>query len=110
MNVFITGLNQLCDVDIDECLDETNCNATDDDGFPTERCINTAGSFHCVCENGYTGDPEGNTLNWKDGVMKYGCYDADDCEFSPCQNGGTCTDFGVLSLGCECVARSSRFL
>lgn len=37
-------------VDIDECTEDIhNCH---DDGI----CINTNGSFYCLCQEGYTGD------------------------------------------------------
>ena len=36
--------------DIDECVEDIdNCN-------DNARCINTPGSFRCVCEEGFTGD------------------------------------------------------
>merc|ERR1719272_464882 len=31
------------------------------------------------------------------------CWDADDCEFSPCQHGGTCEDCGTLCLIYDCI-------
>jgi hypothetical protein len=54
-------------------------------------CENTDGSYSCTCNDGWTGD----------GIT---CIDADDCEFSPCANGGTCSDLGTLKFNCECVA------
>ena len=35
--------------DVNECLNETICNNH-------AECINTKGSYTCVCEFGYTGD------------------------------------------------------
>jgi len=76
--------DHLCDADDDECtLERDNCHA---DAY----CDNNPGSFECFCNNGWTGD----------GVF---CIDADDCEFSPCQNGGTCHDCGTLCLICDCI-------
>jgi hypothetical protein len=79
---------ELCGQDINECeiFADTAC--------PVEfsYCHNTPGSWECRCELGYTGDPNEH------------CYDADDCEFSPCANGGTCTDCGTLCAICQCVA------
>lgn len=40
----------LCSTDIDECQMKTdNCHIM-------AQCINTDGSFMCICENGYSGD------------------------------------------------------
>lgn len=36
--------------DIDECLEMT------DDCHKNAKCVNTEGSFECVCKPGYTGD------------------------------------------------------
>ncbi|WP_441292513.1 FG-GAP-like repeat-containing protein [Sorangium sp. KYC3313] len=69
--------------DVDECAAATaNCdvNAT---------CTNTAGSFTCACNVGYSGD--GAT-----------CTEIDECASNPCQNDGTCTD-GLNSYTCECL-------
>jgi hypothetical protein len=84
-----------CDEDLDEC-DAANC--AQNDGSACEAhmchedatCYNNPGSWECKCNNGWTGD--GNT-----------CIDADDCEPSPCANGGTCTDLGTLKYNCDCV-------
>ena len=79
-----------CEIDIDECLEyEEEALGCDINAY----CYNTPGSWQCLCNNGWTGD----------GHVEGGCYDADDCEFSPCQHGGTCTDCGTLCLICDCI-------
>lgn len=40
----------ICYADIDECANETLCGSH---GF----CDNTVGSFHCLCDRGYTNSP-----------------------------------------------------
>jgi len=79
-----------CEIDINECeeLEEAalQCDVN-------AYCHNTPGSWTCLCNNGWTGD----------GNLDGGCYDADDCEFSPCQHGGTCTDCGTLCYICDCI-------
>ena len=55
---------------------------------PNAKCINTAGSFECICKDGYTGN--GST-----------CTDACDCCSNPCKNGGTCIEQGNGFM-CKC--------
>ncbi|KAF6016957.1 Ndg [Bugula neritina] len=44
-------MQTLCtNVDINECTEQTDNCATN------AECINTDGSFHCKCKDGYTGD------------------------------------------------------
>ena len=82
--------DQNCETDRDECEIwenlEQHCDAN-------AHCHNIPGSWMCLCNNGWTGD----------GHIEGGCYDADDCEFSPCQHGGTCTDCGTLCYICDCI-------
>ena len=40
--------------DIDECEDTDNC---------FQNCINTIGSYQCLCDHGYLLDPDGLTCN-----------------------------------------------
>jgi len=68
----------------DECTEGThNCdeNAT---------CVDRPLGFTCECNEGFSGD----------GVT---CTDIDECDPSPCSNGGTCTDTGVNSFSCDCT-------
>ncbi|CAH1259110.1 VWDE [Branchiostoma lanceolatum] len=59
---------QMCDVDVDECLDSP-C----DHGV----CNNTVGGFHCDCEQYYTGPL---------------CDQETPCFSNPCPDNGTCAD------------------
>nr|XP_061843466.1 protein jagged-2-like isoform X1 [Nerophis lumbriciformis]XP_061843467.1 protein jagged-2-like isoform X1 [Nerophis lumbriciformis] len=57
---------------------------------PRGRCISLpAGNFSCSCQPGFTGTYCHQNIN--------------DCESSPCHNGGTCID-GVNSFRCFCPA------
>nr|XP_034964450.1 latent-transforming growth factor beta-binding protein 2 [Zootoca vivipara] len=49
-------------IDIDECANETLCGTH---GF----CVNTEGSFHCLCDRGYENSPSG-----------LDCIDVNECE------------------------------
>ena len=44
--------------------------------------------YACVCPEGYTGTQCGTEI--------------DECESSPCQNGGTCTDM-LRGYDCQCT-------
>jgi len=89
-----TGEN--CERDENECVDSelgeriatlpAVCRAAE-----SSTCTNTDGSYECRCNLGWTGD--GMT-----------CVDADDCEFDPCNHGGTCNDCGTLCFVCDCVS------
>jgi hypothetical protein len=76
--------NANCDIDENEC--ENGVEDCHENAF----CTNTDGSWACTCNDCYTGDG------------RY-CFDADDCEFSPCANGGTCTDVGSCAFECDCL-------
>ena len=67
--------------DIDECaVNADNCDRN-------AACINTDGSFICVCDDGYSG---------------FNCEtDDDECQSAPCMNGGVCTD-RIASFDCTC--------
>lgn len=45
-----------CTDDADECQNLTLCSAEG------QRCINTHGSFHCGCQDGWTLNSEGNCI------------------------------------------------
>lgn len=96
----------LCGTDVDECADETmnTCDVNAD-------CVNTAGSFECVCHLGWemtnVADP---TPQYDDDdnliipAFEYKCTDINDCQdIAPCAHGGTCQDCGTLCFTCECV-------
>jgi len=87
-----------CEEDEDECNDsmaggeeqKTKTPLAPCNNVPSATCVNTAGSYGCRCNLGWTGD----------GLV---CVDANDCEFSPCSHGGTCVDCGTLCFSCNCV-------
>ncbi|XP_066274128.1 latent-transforming growth factor beta-binding protein 1-like [Branchiostoma lanceolatum] len=76
-----------CDCrDINECLDDTLNNCDLDNG----SCVNTQGSFHCECDDGYNIQADGRT-----------CQDIDECaDNSTCVN-GACTN-SIGSYNCTC--------
>jgi len=87
--------------DIDECaVNADNCDRN-------AACINTAGSFTCVCNDGYTGDGTlccdigyESTTN-ADGVAV--CTDIDGCGGVDCGAGATCTDIAAPGAGYTCT-------
>ena len=56
--------------------------------FIQGECINTAGSYKCICPEDYTGQNCGTKINF--------------CNKGPCKNGGKCLD-GVLDFTCNCT-------
>ena len=52
------------------CVDVDECSADDICGRGA-KCVNSAGSFDCVCPSGYSGDPKSQ------------CLDVDECSVSP---------------------------
>ncbi|XP_078604710.1 uncharacterized protein LOC144878218 [Branchiostoma floridae x Branchiostoma japonicum] len=68
-----------CDCrDVNECLNDTLNNCDLDNGG---SCVNTQGSFHCACDDGYNLQADGRT-----------CQDIDECaDGSACVN-GRCTN------------------
>ncbi len=77
------GNGQVCD-DVDECKSNN--------GGCAQTCTNSAGSFACSCNAGYTLAADGKA-----------CTNNNDCAPNPCQNGGSCAD-GVNSYTCTCAA------
>eukprot|EP00058_Branchiostoma_floridae_P024469 XP_002609959.1 hypothetical protein BRAFLDRAFT_85915 [Branchiostoma floridae] len=74
-------------VHIDECLDDALNNCDLDNGG---SCVNTQGSFHCACDDGYNLQADRRT-----------CQDIDECvDNSTCVN-GVCTN-SVGSYNCTC--------
>ncbi|CAH1254682.1 FBN2 [Branchiostoma lanceolatum] len=74
--------------DINECLDDTLNNCDLDNGG---SCVNTQGSFHCTCDDGYNIQADGRT-----------CLDIDECadNSTSCVN-GLCTNT-IGSYNCTC--------
>lgn len=56
--------------DINECLEQTGLCG------PLGTCLNTHGSFRCMCPRGYQVDPSGTM-----------CIDSDDCLDGSCDVG-----------------------
>lgn len=82
-----TGLTgDRCQIDVDECIPEQ------DDQPPichhNGACVNTFGSYHCECADGYEGP--------------FCDLNTDDCTPNPCYHGGTCLD-GVGEFHCSCT-------
>ena len=68
-----------CDEDVDECQDATRCKNGG-------TCLNTPGSYSCVCAPGFTGNTCSNDIN--------------ECASHPCFE-GECRD-EVNHFKCEC--------
>ncbi|KAI8497140.1 Sushi, von Willebrand factor type A, EGF and pentraxin [Branchiostoma belcheri] len=91
--------------DVNECLNNVNCEGKTQEecailsrggkGYnicsPEADCINTVGSYHCQCKDGYAGD----------GVH---CADIDECaqQEYPCHNHATCINMPG-GFSCTCV-------
>uniref|UniRef100_A0A1I8JRW5 EGF-like domain-containing protein n=1 Tax=Macrostomum lignano TaxID=282301 RepID=A0A1I8JRW5_9PLAT len=102
----------LCLDDIDECQAAGRC---DSDG--TQRCLNTVGSFKCVCKPGFVGEHCDRRADrcasvvclnggWCDpGRRLFDGFDCfrprDNCFPSPCLNGGQCRTL-VDAYVCTC--------
>ncbi|KAI8515705.1 hypothetical protein Bbelb_065180 [Branchiostoma belcheri] len=67
--------------DINECARSN--------GGCSHMCVNTAGSFHCSCPDGYQ-------LS-----MPTRCVRVDECDSNPCNNGGACQDL-TDGYRCDC--------
>jgi len=84
-----------CEVDVDECQGEHGCD-------PNSDCVNTAGSYECICHLGWYMATIGGTRGSETAQV---CKDIDDCaDTQPCAHGGTCIDCGTLCFTCTCVA------
>ncbi|CAH1253081.1 VWDE [Branchiostoma lanceolatum] len=73
----------------DECIDVDECALGLDEC--THSCTNTNGSYTCMCPAGYELNSDGRT-----------CNDNNECDSSPCRNGGECQD-GVNHYICSCA-------
>ncbi|PAA59296.1 hypothetical protein BOX15_Mlig029643g1 [Macrostomum lignano] len=104
--------------DIDECQAAGRC---DSDG--TQRCLNTVGSFKCVCKPGFVGehcdrradrcasvvclnggwcDPADGSCRCQPEFDGFDCFrPRDNCFPSPCLNGGQCRTL-VDAYVCTC--------
>uniref|UniRef100_A0A671W3K1 Fibrillin-1 n=1 Tax=Sparus aurata TaxID=8175 RepID=A0A671W3K1_SPAAU len=81
-SVYFTTLGQFSLSDRNECIENAGvCNPG--------QCIDTLGSYRCICPNGYK--------TTRDQSM---CVDVDECERQPCGN-GTCKNT-VGSYNCLC--------
>ncbi|XP_035658108.1 von Willebrand factor D and EGF domain-containing protein-like [Branchiostoma floridae] len=83
-----------------ECFDDDECESGRAECSDT--CINTEGSYECSCPDGYSLGSDGRTCT---GIFIYFRFttnqENNECESSPCENGGTCNDH-VNSFTCTC--------
>ncbi|CAK8672305.1 unnamed protein product [Clavelina lepadiformis] len=70
--------------DVDECSNTSSCDSQ-------ASCTNTAGSFSCACNSGYTGT----------GVGSGSCSNINECASNPCDGNATCAD-SAGSYTCTC--------
>lgn len=73
-------------LDIDECKENPNvCGAGE--------CVNTLGSFHCRCEEGYSVKPDGGPQ----------CTDEDECDLGTfvCDENADCINNPVSKKICK---------
>ncbi|XP_057316873.1 fibrillin-2-like [Hydractinia symbiolongicarpus] len=77
-------IGQYCQIDRNECL-QSPCGCAKDDGICNATCMNTPGSFQCLCNRGYQLNGEGK------------CEDINECSLSPC---GCAKDDGICNATC----------
>ncbi|XP_066276376.1 uncharacterized protein [Branchiostoma lanceolatum] len=74
-----------CEMDVDECEDDDIC-------MSNETCVNSAGSYQCVCSPGFAADESD------------ACKDVDECDVGHnCHAFATCTNT-VGGFSCTCGA------
>ena len=97
----------VCTLDLSYCplLDIGECASDPCQNGGT--CIDEINAFTCMCMRGYTGDicETSKNVNEENGNVKghFHFVDIDECNSSPCENGGTCVD-GVYEYTCSCTS------
>ena len=76
--------------DIDECVSATICGSH-------EECVNSEGSYTCICESGFTQNPQNRT--------DVDCIDIDECtdaNLNDCDVNAKCLNLeGSFNCTCE---------
>lgn len=84
----------MCLEDIDECVDEENEN-----GGCHQVCVNTPGSYHCECSDGY------RLVSGSESQ----CEDIDECELQGCAPGNLARDCRVENVTTLEINRCEHF-
>lgn len=72
------------------CTDKDECTLHDSNVCHNGNCVNTIGSFKCMCNTGFTGS--------------HCTYPLDVCQSSPCIHSGTCVTLEDGGYTCSCYA------
>ncbi len=96
-NCWLRKISVCAFLEIDECESAPCSNGG--------TCKNEVGEYHCICAPGY------NYTHCQNGaIVLYLCFrhrlitlfsEIDECESSPCSNGGQCTDI-IAGYHCTC--------